>query len=317
MKKLLVIVGPTGTGKTGLALDIAKKFSGEIVSADSRQIYQGMDVGTGKVDPGVEIEKHDGFWVVNGVKIHLFDLIKPDESFSVANFQKLAFEKINLITEAGKLPILVGGTGLYVQAVVEGLKIPKVPPDERLRAELDKKSTGRLLAMLEEVDKKTFEKIDRENRRRIIRALEVSHKLGKPFSSVKEQVKIDFDTLILGLISERQNLYDRVDKRIESWFKNGDFEKEVDDLLKNYPEDLPSFTSLGYQDVVGFLKKRLNRDEAIQRTKFKHHSYIRRQMTWFRKTRSVEWLDIANLEKENLYSKINNWLEKPNEENSQ
>ncbi|MDP2671763.1 MAG: tRNA (adenosine(37)-N6)-dimethylallyltransferase MiaA [bacterium] len=330
MNKLLVIVGPTGTGKTSLALELAKKFDGELVSADSRQIFSGMDVGTGKVEFRMKneelnssqaqrllsskvrinerFEKHDGFWRVEGIPIHLYDVVDPDERFSVAQFQQLALEKIAEIISRKKLPILVGGTGLYVQAITEGLKIPKVAPDTALRESLEKKSTERLLGLLLEIDPASYKKIDQNNRRRITRALEVYQATGKPFSELREKYKVNFDLLILGLTATRERLYENTDQRVDEWFGSGAFQKEVEALLQDYPQDLPSFTSLGYQDVIGLLTSRLTLEEAIQRTKFKHHAYIRRQLTWFRKMGKINWFNIEALDKKEMKRLIQSWL---------
>lgn len=204
MIKLLVIVGPTATGKTDLAIKLAKKFSGEIVSADSRQIYQGMDIGTGKEVADKKVIKEKGKWIVRGVQIHLYNVIKPDETFSVADYQQLAYQAIEDIQSRGKLPILVGGTGLYVQAVTEGLKIPKVPPDLKLREKLERKPLAHLVAELERVDPETAFRIDQKNPRRIIRALEVYYLTGQPISTLQEKFKADFDSLVIGLVAPRE-----------------------------------------------------------------------------------------------------------------
>src|SRR3990167_8855937 len=205
MKKLLVIAGPTGTGKTNLALDLAKKFDGELISADSRQIYKGMDIGTGKVPTdekkikNQELEKHDRFWIINGVPVYLYDVITPDKTFSVAQYQQLAYQAIEKTHAKNKLPILVGGTGLYVQAVTEGLKIPNVPPNERLRKKLEVKPLSSLVSELETIDPHTADKIDKQNPRRVIRALEVFYQAGESISKLKSKFKINFDLLKIGL----------------------------------------------------------------------------------------------------------------------
>jgi len=312
MKKLVVIVGPTGTGKTSLGLELAKKFSGELISADSRQVFASMDVGTGKIEVGEEnakIEKGKGFWLVDQIPIHLYDVVHPDESYSVAIFQQAAYESIEQISQRRKLPILVGGTGLYIQAVVEGLKIPKAAPDLRLRERLEKKSTENLLANLKEVDPETFEKVDKNNRRRLVRALEVFSLTGEPISALKQKFKVDFDTLIIGLSTERGKLYESTDRRIESWFRTGAFQEEVKKLLEKYDQNLPSFTSLGYQDVVNLVLGKSRLEEAIQRTKFKHHKFIRAQLTWFRKMNGVNWFD-SDSSKEEIVELVQTWLGK-------
>ncbi len=307
MQKLLVICGPTGTGKTDLGLKLAKKFGGEIVSADSRQVYIGMNIGTGKEvkiqnsKGKISIQKLKDKWVVKGVPIHLYDVIDPDERFSLAEYQQLALERIKDIQTRKKLPILVGGTGLYVQAVTEGLKIPKVAPDTKLRQQLEDTDINELLEELKKVDGKTFEKIDKNNKRRIVRALEVFRQTGELFSNLQEKyLKIDFDILKIGLTTERETLYEKVDKRIESWFEEG-FVDEVKTLLKTYSPELPSMTSLGYRQVAMHLNKQISLNEAKQRMKFEHHGYIRRQLTWFKRDKTIYWYDITM---ENLNNEI-------------
>ncbi len=307
MEKLLVIVGPTGTGKSTLALKLAKKFNGELVSADSRQVYQGLDIGTGKETKG-NIKKEAGKWIVDGVPIHLYDVVRPDEKFSLADYQQLAIEKIADIHSRGKLSILVGGSGLYIQSVTEGLKIPKVAPNQQLRDKLEEKGLDLLLLELEKVDPKTFEKIDKNNPRRVIRALEVYHQTGQSLSTLQEKFKADYEVLKIGLTGPREDLYPKIDKRIEDWFKNG-FIKEVSTLVKKYDKNLPSLTSLGYRQVAMYLDGKLSLDEAKLRMKFDHHSYVRRQMTWFKRDKSIYWsnFNLPSLEKD-VTSEVKTWL---------
>lgn len=311
MQKLLVICGPTGTGKTDLGISLAKRFNGEIVSADSRQVYLGMDIGTGKEiqSSDVSIQKQKGKWVVNGIPIHLYDVVAPDEKFSLAQYQQLALEKIKDIHSRGKLPILVGGTGLYIQAVTEGLKIPKAPPDQKLREKLENKSLEDLLLELEKVDPVSFEKIDKNNKRRVVRALEVFHQTGETFSSLQKKYKVPFDVLKMGLTTSREELYASNDARIDRWFETG-FVDEVKNLLKKYSTELTSMTSLGYRQVAMYIKGSLGIDEAKQRIKFDFHGYIRRQLTWFKKDQSIYWYDISveNFTGE-IEELINEWLE--------
>lgn len=294
MEKLLVICGPTGTGKTDIAITLAKKFTGEIVSADSRQVYIGMDIGTGKetVDSKTKIQRQESSWLVNNIPIHLYDIIKPEQRFSLAQYQQLALEKIKQIQSSGKLPILVGGTGLYIQAVTEGLKIPKVPPDQKLREKLEHRELEDLLAELEKVDKVSFEKIDKNNKRRVVRALEVYIQTGETISSLQKKYKVDFDILKIGMTSEREVLYSKNDERVENWFRNG-FIDEVKKLLKDYSIELPSMSSLGYRQVANYIKGNLGLEEAKQKVKFDVHGYIRRQLTWFKRDRAIYWYGIT------------------------
>jgi len=298
MKRLLVIVGPTGTGKTNLALDLAKKFNGELISADSRQIYKGMDIGTGKLPGNIEsrmknsdLEKHDKYWLVKGIPVHLYDVITPDERFSVAEYQQLAYKVIDEIHYKHKLPILVGGTGLYIQSVTEGLKIPNVPPNKRLRKNFEVKPLSSLISELEAVDPRTAEKIDKQNPRRVIRALEVFYQTGESMSKLKSKFKIDFDLLKIGLTSTRERLYKNANARVDNWFR-GDFVKEVKNLIKSGYKESIGLSTLGYRQVAMYLESKISLEEAKQRTIFEHHGYIRRQSTWFKKTRNTHWFDI-------------------------
>ena len=311
MKKLLVIVGPTGTGKSGLALHLAQKYNGEIVSADSRQIYTGMDIGTGKEieSTHVKIKKFKNRWVVNEIPIHLYDVISPEKTFSVARYQQLAYEAINEIISRKKTPFLVGGTGLYIRSVVDGLKIPKVAHDLKLRAKLEARSLTSLAAELEKVDPATSESIDKLNPRRIIRALEIYHVSGEPFSKLKGKYNIQYDTLKIGLTSERKYLYQWVDKQVEEWFEQG-FVKEVKSLFANgYSENRTSMTSLGYRQVGMYLDGRISLEETKQRIKWDRHNYIRTQLTWFRKEPNITWFNISakDIQKE-LSNLIDGWL---------
>lgn len=313
MKKLLVIVGPTGTGKTDLALELGKKFDGELVSADSRQIYIGMDVGTGKMPVQVQnskfkVQKFKKYWIVNDIPIHLYDLITPDKTFSVAAYQQAAYKAIEDIHQRDNLPILVGGTGLYVRAVVEGLKIPKAPPDKNLRDHLEAQPLPILVRQLEKVDPAAATKIDKQNPRRIIRALEVYHQTGKPMSQLSGDFKKTFDCLKIGLTAPRATLYARVDQRIDSWMQSG-FIDEVKDLLKKEYKEDAALTSLGYRQITMYLENKLTLKETIQRIKFDHHGYIRSQLTWFRKEPGIFWFDIeaANFKKE-AFGTVKEWL---------
>ncbi|MEX0622240.1 MAG: tRNA (adenosine(37)-N6)-dimethylallyltransferase MiaA [Candidatus Woykebacteria bacterium] len=291
MKKLLVVVGPTGTGKTDLALELAKKFDAEIISADSRQIYIGMDIGTGKIPQSRKYKKEKGEWIIDGVPIHLYDVIAPDKTFSVVAYQQLAYEVINEVHKRNRLPILVGGTGLYVRAVVEGLKIPKVAPNQNIRRHLEAQPLKTLVNELEKVDPSSAQRVDRSNPRRIIRALEIFYETGLPASELKDKFKINFDTLTIGLTSDREYLYGRVDKRINGWVSSG-WVDEVKGLLDKDYQDAPSLTSLGYRQLAMYLKNQITLAEAKKRIKFEHHRYIRSQLTWFRKDKNIFWFDI-------------------------
>lgn len=297
MDKLLVIVGPTGTGKSNLAISLAKPYQASIISADSRQVYKEMDIATGKEVKELKAgkaEKHEGYWVVEGVKINLYDYLDPKETFSVAQYQQKALEIIKKLHQESRLPILVGGTGLYISSVTDGLKIPKSPPDFRLRGKLESTPPEELYQKLQEVDPITASRIDKNNPRRLVRALEVYYQTGESISSLQEKYKPEFDILFIGLTAPREKLYEKADLGVEEWLKLGLVEETQELLKKGYSPTLPSMTSIGYRQIAMFLEKKLTLEEAIQRIKFDRHNYIRRQLTWFKRDERIYWFDITD-----------------------
>lgn len=308
LSKIVVISGPTASGKTDLGIFLAKKFNGEVVNADSRQIYQEMDIGTGKpvltphlVDSET-ISKPpslngrgmgEGGRFVSGIRHHLFDIVRPDESYSVARWKEDATRVIKEILDRGHLPIVVGGTGLYVQAIVDNLKIPVVPPKQKLREEFAKKTPKELLEMLSKFDPDAAARLDPKNPRRIIRALEVSIWTGEPFS--KQQLKGAplYEVLQLGFDRPRDELYRRIDQRVDRMMANG-WVEEVKKLLRKFPRTLPSLTGTGYQEIMDFLEGDDQRDEAkvelVQTIKYRTHQYARRQLSWLRRDKRIKWV---------------------------
>ena len=291
MKRLVAIVGPTGIGKTRLALTLAKKFHGEIISADSRQVYRYMDIGTAKPTPEE----------LASVPHHLIDVVNPDEEFNLAIFQQKTYEAIENINNRGKLPFLVGGTGLYVKAIIEGFKPPGIPPDENFRYNIEKnaddKTIDDLYADLAAQDPDAAAKIDRRNVRRLIRALEVHAKAGKAFSQLGTKEPPAFDTFIIGLTTDRAELYRIVDRRVDEMFVRG-FVQEVEDLLKRgYDFNLPSLSGIGYRQVGQILRGEITLETAKQKMKTETHRFIRHQYAWFRLTdQRIHWFDIGRVE---------------------
>lgn len=280
MNKLLVICGPTATGKTIAAISLAKKFNGELISADSRQIYKGMDIGTGKDLPF-------------NTKIWLYDVINPDEEFSVANYHELAWEIIEKIWQRKKLPILVGGTGLYIKAIIDGIDTLGIPENRKLREELENKDVGYLQKKLNEINPHRLEKMndsDRNNPRRLIRAIELSINKKTITNNKNKAVKPDF--LMIGLTAPRKDLYKRIDERVGKRVKQGII-KEIKELLgKGYGWNLPSMSGLGYRQWKEFFEGKETKNEAIQKWKYAEHAYLRRQLTWFKKDKRIIWYDI-------------------------
>lgn len=275
-KPLLVILGPTAVGKTGLAIEIAKRINGEIISADSRQIYRQMDIGTAKASPEQQA----------AVRHHLIDVVEPDGNLSLAEYQKLAREAIDQIHSKGLIPLLVGGTGQYITALVEGWSIPQVAPDEALRAELEafaqSDGAAALHKRLETLDSTAAAAIDYRNVRRVIRALEVCIVSGEPISELQRKQPPDYDMLHLGLTMERDDLYRQADTRIDVMMQEG-FLEEVKRLLDaGYNRKLPSMSGLGYAELSTHLLDQIPLTEAVILTKNNTHDFIRRQYTWFR-----------------------------------
>jgi tRNA dimethylallyltransferase len=287
MNKLVAIIGPTGVGKSQLAIQLARKFNGEIINADSRQIYCFMDIGTAKPT------KQERSLVAH----HLIDIVNPDENFSLTTYQQLAYNAISDIQSRDKLPFLVGGTGQYIWAVLEGWMVPKVPPDIEFRRILEqraKSNASELYQELTRIDPLAAEKIDPHNVRRVIRALEVSRQ--KPFSQSVRKVPPPFASSIIGLTMERKELYRRVDARIDNMIQRG-FVDEVKKLIEmGYNLTLPSMSSIGYREIGQYLDGKMTLEEAIYKMKTGTHRFIRHQYTWFRfKDERIKWFDVSEI----------------------
>ncbi|MFA5367378.1 MAG: tRNA (adenosine(37)-N6)-dimethylallyltransferase MiaA [Dehalococcoidia bacterium] len=288
MNRIAAIVGPTATGKSALAVELATALGGEIVSADSRQVYRYMDIGTAK--PGADDRAK--------VPHHIIDIINPDEDFTLATYQEMAFQAIGDIQRRGKLALLVGGSGLYVRAITGGLVIPKVAPDPELRRRLEDRAAhegyASLYNELQKVDPQAAGKIDPRNIRRVIRALEVCITVGVPFSQLQRSSP-ELSTLMIGLTTAREDLYRRIDSRVDDMIERG-LVDEVKALLdRGYSPDLPAMSGLGYKQIVAYIKGETAIDEAIQRIKFETHRFARSQYAWFRlKDEDIHWFDIRN-----------------------
>ncbi|MEK7354651.1 MAG: tRNA (adenosine(37)-N6)-dimethylallyltransferase MiaA [Chloroflexota bacterium] len=293
MSKLVAIIGPTASGKSQLALRLAQQFNGEIVSADSRQVYRLMDIGTAK--PGGD--------EMSIIPHYLIDIINPDEDFSLAQYQQLAYQSIADIQQRHKLPLLVGGTGQYLWAVVEGWKIPEVAPDLEFRQRLEGRAaqgeTDQLYQELAQIDPDAAQRIDRRNVRRVIRALEVAR--NSEVSSTQPQLKISppFNTLIIGLTTERKELYRRIDQRVDRMIEQG-LVDEVKRLVEmGYDMALPSMSGIGYKQLGQYLGGELTLEAAVQQIKTETHRLVRRQYNWFRlKDERIKWFDIGDAKAE-------------------
>ena len=285
---LVVVVGPTGVGKTALAVDLARSLQGEIVSADSRQIYRHMDVGTAK--PTSEEQAL--------VPHHLIDVVDPDQTLTLAQYQDLAYRAIDGIVARGRLPFLVGGTGLYVRAVAEGWAVPRVAPDPVLRQVLqeraEREGAASLYAELQAVDPEAAARIHPHNVRRIVRALEVYHSSGETMSAQRGRQAPPFDELWIGLTMPRARLYALVDARIERMIDAGWVDEVRDLLASGYRLDLPALSALGYREIVAYVRGETSLEEAVALIKRHTRRFIRHQYAWFGlQDPRLHWFDVS------------------------
>lgn len=273
---LVVIVGPTAVGKTELAINLAERLGGEVVSADSRLFYRGMDIGTAK--PSQEDQ--------NRVRHHLIDVADPSESWSLALFKEKAHQAIEDIHQRGKLPFLAGGTGQYIRAVIEGWEMPAQAPDARIRkaledwaGEIGANTLHRKLALL---DPEAAEIIDPSNVRRTVRALEVIFWTGRRFSQQRRQKAPPYRVLIVGLTRPRTELYSRIDQRVDRMIQDGLIEETQTLLKAGYSPDLPALSAIGYREIIHYLFNQIPLEEAILLIKRKTRNFVRRQANWFK-----------------------------------
>jgi tRNA dimethylallyltransferase len=292
MRKVLVIVGPTSSGKTSLSVKLCEKFGGEIISADSRQVYKDMDIGTGKVPVGsmAKIKELEDHWELDATIVWGYDLATPDEYFTVYDYAKWSIPKIEGLLGEGKTPFLVGGTGFYTD-VVTGIKtVAGAKPDFELRKSLETTTTKSLVTRLTSLNPEVAERLDLNNRARLIRALEVELTKEKNTTPLPRLNDVEF--IFVGLTAPRDFLYDRVDKWLDTIWDNGLIE-EAKILIKKYPKSR-LLNGLVYKSVVSFIKEETSEEEARQRAKYDLHSYIRRQQTWFKKNEDIKWFDVTD-----------------------
>jgi len=286
---LILIVGPTAVGKTEIAIQLAEHLNGEIVSADSRLFYRGMDIGTAKP---ARVEQMR-------VRHHLIDIADPDDTLSLAVFQQKAREAITDIHARGKIPFLVGGTGQYIRAVTEGWSPPEVKADERLRDELEKMKDAKGIEWLHDklrnLDPAAAEKIDARNYRRTIRALEVILTTGRRFSDQRGQSESAYQLITIGLTRPRAELYERVDQRIDAMFANG-FLDEVKSLLaKGYSTSLPTLSAIGYRECIKVVNGELNEEQAKVEIRRATRVFVRRQANWFKESDpNIKWFNVED-----------------------
>jgi tRNA dimethylallyltransferase len=293
-EKLVVLIGPTAVGKTATSISLAKEFNAEVISGDSMQIYKKMNIGTAKI---TEEE-------MEGIPHHLIDIREPEESFSAAEFQELVREKISEIHRRGKLPMIVGGTGLYIQSVIYDYQFTDAPGDEEYRRMLEKKAEEAgnegIHAELAKVDPKAAAGIHPNNVRRVIRALEVYHCTGKTMTDYQEnqQNELLYDVTMIGLTMDRELLYSRIDYRVDLMMEQG-LLQEVQSLYKNGLRDVQSIQAIGYKEIYEYLDGKVTLEDAIENLKQNSRRYAKRQLTWFRNKMHVHWFDMTNTRENN------------------
>lgn len=295
--KVIVIVGPTASGKTALSIELAKKIDGEIISCDSMQIYKDMNIGSAK--PTIE--------EMQGIKHYMLDIAEPTERFSVAEYKKRSEEAIDEILQKGKVPIIVGGTGLYANSLIYNIEYNEIMPDEEYRKNLMKiAETEDGLATLYEkarsIDPVAMEKISSNDKKRIIRVLEIKHSTGKnktelELESRKNEVKYEYKVFAINM--PREILYDRINKRVDIMIENGLID-EVENIIEKYKEFPTAMQAIGYKEIVMYLKGELTKQEAIEKIKQESRRYAKRQITWFKKIEDIKWIDGLKDKDENI-----------------
>ncbi len=297
--RLVTIVGPTAAGKTALSIELAGRLDGEIVSADSRQIYRYMDIGTAKATPEERAR----------IPHHLIDVVDPDQVLTLAEYQALAYRAIEEIAARGKLPLLVGGTGQYVAAVVDGWRIPEVAPQPELRAELervaDERGSEALHGRLAELDPVAAAKIDHRNVRRVIRALEVCLTTGQPISELQRKTPPPYRVTQIGVTRERAALYERIDRRVDAMVAAGLVDEVAGLVARGYGWELPAMSGLGYRQIGQYFDGEVSLDEAIGLIKRGTRRFTQQQYNWFRlDDRAIRWVDRAEADAAGLVERL-------------
>ena len=291
--KVIVICGPTASGKTALSIELAKKINGEIISSDSMQIYKDMDIGTAK--PSKE--------EMQGIKHYLLDFVEPSQRYSVADFKKDAEKAIEEILSKGKVPIIVGGTGLYVDSLIYGIEYQNIQFNEQYRAELEKRVEQEGLEKLydeaKKIDPQAMEKISSNDQKRILRVLEIYKATGKnkteqEAESRKNGVKYDYKVFAINM--DREKLYERINKRVDIMIEQG-LIQEVKELLQKYDEFPTAMQGLGYKEVVQYLQRTISKEEMINKVKMETRRYAKRQITWFKKNKQTIWIGPHDLQR--------------------
>ncbi len=288
--RVIVIVGPTASGKTSASIKLAEKINGEIISADSMQIYKEMNIGTAK--PTLE--------EMNGIKHYMFDVVAPNETFNVTKYVEKAIECVKEIVSKGKIPIIVGGTGLYVSTLINGIEFCEVNENPNYRKEMtelaEEKGNHYLHEMLEKIDPEAAKNIDANNVRRVIRALEIYKVTGKTKTLLDKESRkeVPFDYKLYGIETNREVLYDRINKRVDKMLEDGLID-EVKELLEKYTFSSTAIQGLGYKEVKEYLDGKLSYDEMAEKLKMETRRYAKRQLTWFRREKAIIWCKLDEI----------------------
>lgn len=298
-QSVLVVVGPTAVGKTELSLQLAEELKAQIISADSMQVYRGMDIGTAKASVGErQLVKH-----------HLIDVVDPDQPFNVADYVDLAESVLQKLHRSNITPLLTGGTGLYIDALLDGFLFPDSSADPKLREELQSRGEQdpeKLFKELEQIDPTAAKKLHPNDLRRVVRALEVYYRTGEPISVLqrkKEQEVRPYDPLYIGLTRERAELYSRINQRVDQMIEEGLIE-EVANLLKAYPQQPTALQALGYKEIVLYLQNQMTLDEAVDILKRDTRRYAKRQLSWFQRNKRIRWFDLSIVNVEEIKKEV-------------
>jgi len=302
-KPIISICGPTATGKTSLALNLCQEVGGEVVSVDSRQVYRGVDIGTGKGMRGecYNVRQASGYWDVEDkrsgrtVRINLYDIIEPDEELNVVQFSKLAGSVIKKIWSRNEVPFLVGGAGLYFEVLLGMVEVARVPIDRELRHRLANLSNEELFYKLKELDPVRAQTIDRNSPHRLVRAIEIAigrRALGGRRPDTVRVLPEDLEPLWIGINAPREVLYGRIDHRVEEMLEEGLLE-EIASLVGEYGWGAPALNSIGYIEFKPYFEGEMSLEECVQKVKFNSHAYARRQLTWFRRNKKIRWFDLT------------------------
>ncbi len=285
-RRLVALCGPTGVGKTAVAVELARRLGAEIVAADSRTVYRRMDIGTAKPTPEQQAL----------VPHHLLDVADPDMVFTLADYRQLALAAIDQIFARHTIPMLVGGTGLYVRAVVDGLAIPGVPPNWKLRSELEeteRQTPGVLHQRLKTVDPVAAARIHPRNVRRLIRALEVFEETSQPITAAQQHTSPPFDVIQIGLTMDRNALYAQINQRVDAQLNAGLVDEVKSLLAQGYDRFLPALQGLGYKELIDYLDGKVSLEDARRRLKANTRRFAKRQFTWFRKDPRIRWVEVG------------------------